>query len=202
SSSDISGWCPWPLPFPLPFPKSCDGTAPPLGAAFRNPLKRRRTSADAVGLRASLPLKSTSSIRSPRRLFALCSPITQVMASATLLLPHPFGPTIAVTPRSNASSDRSENDLNPLISRRSRRMDTPRRQARRTCGENRSHCRQHIVQPQRLHTSSAAGGPAVRGALGVVLWLDGRKARARGRPSAAVWQAAPGRQRGRQSNKA
>src|SRR5207253_10959424 len=54
--------------------------------------------------------------------FALCSPITHVIASATLLFPQPFGPTMAVTPRSNASSDRSENDLKPLISRRSRRM--------------------------------------------------------------------------------
>ncbi len=80
---------------------------------FRKPVKRRRTSADAVGLRASLPLKITSSIRSPRRLLALCSPITHVMASATLLLPHPLGPTIAVTPLSKASSERSENDLNP-----------------------------------------------------------------------------------------
>src|SRR3954453_5079538 len=89
---------------------------------FTTPLKRKRTSAVAVGLRASLPLKITSSILSPRRLFALCSPITQVMASATLLLPHPFGPTIAVTPLSKASSKRSENDLEPVVSRRSRRM--------------------------------------------------------------------------------
>src|SRR4051794_38509457 len=89
---------------------------------FTTPLKRSRTSAVAVGLRASLPLKMTSSILSPRRLFALCSPITQVMASATLLLPQPLGPTIAVTPLSKDSSDRSEKDLKPLISRRSRRI--------------------------------------------------------------------------------
>jgi len=74
-----------------------------------------RTSAAAVAFRASLPLKITSSIWSPRRLLALCSPSTQTMASATLLLPQPFGPTMAVTPRSNASSDRSENDLKPEI---------------------------------------------------------------------------------------
>src|SRR5687767_2253720 len=86
------------------------------------PLKRSRTSAAPVGLRASEPLKMTSSIFSPRRLFALCSPITHVSASATLLLPHPLGPTIAVTPRSKESSERSENDLKPAISRRSRRM--------------------------------------------------------------------------------
>src|SRR5688500_9772722 len=64
----------------------------------------------------------TSSIFSPRRLRALCSPSTQVMASATLLFPQPFGPTMAVTPSSKASSERSENDLNPEISRRSRRI--------------------------------------------------------------------------------
>ena len=103
--------------------------SPRLAGLLRNePIPE---SAAAVGLRASLPLKITSSILSPRRLLALCSPITQVMASATLLLPQPFGPTIAVTPRSNASSERSENDLKPLISRRSRRMYTPRRRARR-----------------------------------------------------------------------
>jgi hypothetical protein len=49
---------------------------------------------------------------------ALCSPSTQTIASATLLLPHPFGPTIAVTPWSNDYSALSENDLKPAISRR------------------------------------------------------------------------------------
>ena len=68
------------------------------GDVLDDAVNRRRTSAVAVGFRASLPLKMMSSIRSPRRLFALCSPMTQVMASATLLLPQPFGPTMAVTP--------------------------------------------------------------------------------------------------------
>src|SRR5688572_7359654 len=93
--------------------------------AIASPDSRNRTSAVPPGLRASLPPKMTSSIFSPRRLLALCSPSTQVMASATLLLPQPFGPTIAVTPSSKASSDRSEKDLNPEISRRSRRMLSP-----------------------------------------------------------------------------
>src|SRR5262249_29877179 len=52
------------------------------------------------------------------RLLALCSPSTHVMASTTLLLPQPLGPTMAVTPWSNASSDRSGKLLNPAISRR------------------------------------------------------------------------------------
>src|SRR3954469_16839707 len=95
-----------------------------FGACGRPP-RRRRTSAAAPALRASLPLKMTSSIFSPRRLLALCSPRTQVMASATLLLPQPLGPTIAVTPRSKASSARSEKDLKPEISRRSRRILSP-----------------------------------------------------------------------------
>src|SRR3989475_10650570 len=123
----------WPLPRAFPLAHDCPRPWPllPLSVqnagpvrCFNTPLNRRRTSAAAVGLRASLPLKMTSSMRSPRRLLALCSPITHVMASATLLLPHPFGPTIAVTPLSKASSERSENDLKPLISRRSKRMGT------------------------------------------------------------------------------
>src|SRR5690606_20237814 len=61
------------------------------GTRAATPVSFKRTSAAAVGLRASLPPKITSSIRSPRRLFALCSPSTQVKASTTLLLPHPFG---------------------------------------------------------------------------------------------------------------
>src|SRR3954468_23772656 len=105
------------------------------------PLNLSLTSAVAVGFLASLPLKMTSSIFSPRRLLALCSPITQVMASATLLFPQPFGPTMAVTPLSNASSDRSENDLNPLISRRSRRIGHPVRIAdwRLRCADHDPH---------------------------------------------------------------
>src|SRR6266700_2652182 len=104
----------WPLPLAA--------RAGPV-TVLSTPLNRSRTSADAEGLRASLPLLMTSSIFSPRRLLALCSPITHVMASATLLLPQPLGPTMAVTPLSKASSERSENDLKPLISRRSRRME-------------------------------------------------------------------------------
>src|SRR5918992_200077 len=55
-------------------------------------------SAIPSGLRESEPLKMTSSMVPPRRLLALCSPSTQVMASMRLLLPQPLGPTMAVTP--------------------------------------------------------------------------------------------------------
>ena len=47
------------------------------------------------------------------------------MASATLLLPQPLGPTMAVTPRSKDRCDRSENDLNPAISICCKRMADP-----------------------------------------------------------------------------
>src|SRR5512139_3291571 len=58
----------------------------------------------------------TSSILSPRRLFALCSPRTHRKASTMLLLPHPFGPTIQVQPWWKEMGVRSEKDLNPLSS--------------------------------------------------------------------------------------
>ena len=117
---------PWPLPAPLPSPNLpaspragvAGGTGPARAArAAATSDSRSRTSAAAVGRRASLPPKITSSIRSPRRLRALCSPRTHVMASMTLLLPQPFGPTMAVTPPSNASSARSGKLLKPAISR-------------------------------------------------------------------------------------
>ncbi len=50
------------------------------------------------GLRSRVPAKMTSSMREPRRLLALCSPSTQLMASLKLDFPQPFGPTTAVTP--------------------------------------------------------------------------------------------------------
>src|SRR5690349_8282645 len=76
------------------------------------------TSAMPVAGRDSDPAKITSSIALPRRCLALCSPIAQRMASTTLLLPHPFGPTTPVTPSSKEKTTRSANDLKPEISRR------------------------------------------------------------------------------------
>src|SRR2546427_10634348 len=167
----------WPLPRAFPLAHDCPRPWPllPLSVqnagpvrCFNTPLNRRRTSAAAVGLRASLPLKMTSSMRSPRRLLALCSPITHVMASATLLLPHPFGPTIAVTPLSKASSERSENDLKPLISIRSRRMDytTAERGGLASCeGRSRHHALDTKFSPgweaDRQRTTSAAVRPPI-----------------------------------------
>ena len=50
------------------------------------------------GLRPSVPLKITSAISPPRKALADCSPSTQRIASDTFDLPHPLGPTMAVTP--------------------------------------------------------------------------------------------------------
>jgi hypothetical protein len=51
----------------------------------------------------------------PRRWRGDCSPIAQRIASTTFDLPQPFGPTIAVMPGWNASSERSTKDLKPEI---------------------------------------------------------------------------------------
>src|SRR5256714_12119751 len=69
-----------------------------------------------VGLRSRVPAKMTSSMRTPRRLLADCSPRTQEMASEMLDFPHPLGPTTAAIPSPwNFSSVRSQKDLNPRI---------------------------------------------------------------------------------------
>src|SRR5713226_4892361 len=58
-------------------------------------------------------------ISAPRRCFTLCSPRTHEIASATLLLPQPFGPTTAVMPSPvKMRSVWSAKDLKPVISRR------------------------------------------------------------------------------------
>ena len=79
--------------------------------------KVRLTSAIPRGLRWPLPLNMTSSMELPRSDLGLCSPSTQVMASARLLLPQPFGPTIAVMPRANRLVTGSTKVLKPLTSR-------------------------------------------------------------------------------------
>src|SRR5690606_36474954 len=55
----------------------------------------------------------TSSSLVPRSKRALCSPNTQRMASAILLLPLPLGPTTAATPGGSSRVVRPANDLNP-----------------------------------------------------------------------------------------
>ena len=124
-SGTACGRCPLPFPvaFPAPLARVC-----PLEPAILTAVTPRSislTSAAPVALRPSVPPKMTSSIRSPRRLFALCSPNTQVMASTTLLLPHPLGPTIAVTPSSKRNWERSGKLLKPEISRCCRFITSP-----------------------------------------------------------------------------
>src|SRR5512146_1685394 len=99
------------------------------------------------GLRTSVPLKITSSIFSLRRVLVLCSPRTQRMASTTLLLPLPFGPTMAVTPLGN-SMRASANDLNPNISSDLRYMNVSF--CRDLIGEHQWECHGSVLY-HRLH---------------------------------------------------
>jgi hypothetical protein len=61
----------------------------------------------------AVPAKMTSSILPPRSAFAPCSPSTQAIASTTLDLPEPFGPTTQVMPGSSLSVVADAKDLNP-----------------------------------------------------------------------------------------
>ena len=71
------------------------------------------TSARPSGARVAVPAKMTSAMLPPRRVRAPCSPSTQAMASTTLDLPDPFGPTTHVIPGSRRSVVAEANDLNP-----------------------------------------------------------------------------------------
>src|SRR5688572_16000536 len=68
------------------------------------------------------PEKITSSRRRARRVRDCCSPSTQRIDSATLLLPEPLGPITAVTPGANSNSVFVAKLLNPCNFRRLRYM--------------------------------------------------------------------------------
>src|SRR5690606_20439532 len=87
-----------------------------VGRMFRVLSKDRDTSAKLAGLRVLEPLKMMFSIFSERSIRVLCSPNTQRIASTTLDLPQPFGPTIAVTPSSKLIVILSPKLLKPFIS--------------------------------------------------------------------------------------
>src|SRR5512144_1305970 len=106
-------------------------SALPSGLLPLRPETLRFTSAICSGCRLELPLNITSSMDVPRRLLALCSPSTQLIASEMLLLPQPFGPTMPVTPPLKDISCRSQKLLNPTISTESRRIE-PRTDPLRT----------------------------------------------------------------------
>src|SRR5688500_14575406 len=72
------------------------------------------TSARPSGGRPDVPAKMTSSILPPRRDLAPCSPSTQAIASTTLDLPEPLGPTTAVMPGSKRNVVAEAKDLKPL----------------------------------------------------------------------------------------
>src|SRR6266478_6286385 len=75
------------------------------------------TSASPRGGRLVVPLKMQSAMRSARSDLWLCSPRTQEMASTTLDLPQPLGPTMQVVPDPlNVTTARSQNDVKPTIS--------------------------------------------------------------------------------------
>src|SRR4051794_665487 len=59
----------------------------------------------------------TSSILPPRNALAPCSPSTQAMASTTLDLPEPLGPTTQVMPGSSRNVVAEAKDLKPLTVR-------------------------------------------------------------------------------------
>src|SRR3982751_651053 len=84
------------------------------------------TSARPSGARPEVPAKITSSILPPRRALAPCSPSTQAMASTTLDLPEPFGPTTQVMPGSSRSVVAEAKDLKPLTVRLLRCTDLRR----------------------------------------------------------------------------
>src|SRR5438309_6095975 len=63
-----------------------------------------------------------SSALLPRRRDGACSPRTHRIASTTLDLPHPFGPTTAVSPGAKLIEVGSKKDLKPTTSRLLRRM--------------------------------------------------------------------------------
>src|SRR6476646_10525041 len=75
------------------------------------------TSARPSGGRPEVPAKMTSSIFPPRSAFAPCSPSTQEIASTTLDLPEPFGPTTQVIPGSSFNVVADAKDLKPLTVR-------------------------------------------------------------------------------------
>src|SRR4051794_8791324 len=72
------------------------------------------TSARPSAARPAVPAKMTSSIFPPRSAFAPCSPSTQLIASTTLDLPDPFGPTTQVMPGSRRSVVAEAKDLKPF----------------------------------------------------------------------------------------
>ena len=77
----------------------------------------RRTSARPRAGRFAVPAKMTSSIFWLLTEDGACAPSTHAMASTTLDLPEPFGPTTTVTPGSSSIAVVSAKDLKPFMVR-------------------------------------------------------------------------------------
>src|SRR6266545_1896174 len=77
----------------------------------------RTTSARPSAVRLPVPAKMTSSILPPRSALFPCSPSTQEIASTTLDLPEPLGPTTQVIPGSSFIVVADAKDLKPLTVR-------------------------------------------------------------------------------------
>src|ERR687884_1923059 len=88
-----------------------------MGSALSLLSMVRVTSARPSGARPAVPAKITSSILPPRSALAPCSPSTHAIASTTLDLPDPFGPTTQVIPGSSFRVVADAKDLKPLTVR-------------------------------------------------------------------------------------
>ena len=77
-----------------------------------------------TGFRDDEPLKITSAIESPRKCLADDSPITQRIASMTLDLPQPLGPTMPTRLLGKYTEVGSTKDLKPASFILLRRMDS------------------------------------------------------------------------------
>ena len=119
--------------------------------------KVMETSASPRGLRLSVPLNKTSLILAHRSAVGRCSPRTQRMASDTLLLPQPFGPTIAISPGSKDMRVRSAKLLKPMISSVFKYTGASGCSNRTPSGARRG-----LWTQNRLIYTTNAGGPASR----------------------------------------
>src|SRR5689334_23115480 len=89
-----------------------------MGSVWSELSSVRETSAKPIAETPWAPLKMTSSISSPRTDLYDCVPRTHLMASTTLDLPQPLGPTTPVTPVVKSNAVRLAKDLKPHISSR------------------------------------------------------------------------------------
>src|SRR6059058_2708782 len=118
----------------------------------------------------AVPAKMTSSILPPRRLLAPCSPSTHAIASTTLDLPEPLGPTTQVIPGSKRSVVDDANDLNPRRVRLFRCTEVSPRRLRCRRGRPRANLADLVrVRPRTTPGTGTPGkekAPAEAGAGG------------------------------------